>query len=479
MSPPETSTASKPDLVFDRRNLAASVDSTFLLLGNGDGTFQSGAFIGGVVSGEDVLTIEAADFNRDSRSDLALFDGWTISIFLGQGDGTFLPPVNTGVERLPGSSTHYSSPGIVVADFNRDGLPDIATRSNVMLGKGDGSFQPPLFFLERSTAKGDTPHPSAAADLNGDGHQDLVINYNSDSVSVFRGKGDGTMSPSVEFPAGLLYYLGVASADLDGDGLPDLAAANFRSNSISLLLNRSVRGPELGRAVSAAGGSASVAPESLATLFVPTPATATERASPPWPTRLGGVNLEVRDSAGAVHLAPLLYVSSTQINFQVPAGVALGEASLAIVGDRGSTPAGGMQVNTVAPGLFMVDHREGTPAAVGVRVASDGSQTPVSVFICEGLSCRPTVIPLSGDPIYLSFFGTGFRGATSTKVTGSINGVPVPVTYAGPQGTPGLDQINIRLLPELREAWLGWTGQGWLTLNIDGVVANAVLIRFH
>jgi hypothetical protein len=44
---------------------------------------------------------------------------------------------------------------------------------------------------------------------------------------------------------------------------------------------------------------------------------------------------------------------------------------------------------------------------------------------------------------------------------------------------PGLDQINIRLPPELREAWLGWTGQGWLTLSFDGVVANAALVRFR
>ncbi|MGH8247019.1 MAG: FG-GAP-like repeat-containing protein, partial [Gammaproteobacteria bacterium] len=441
--------------------------------GNGDGTFQSRALI----LGEEVFDVEAADFNRDGRTDLALDDGYRIWILLGQGDGAFLPPVMTNVERMPGSNTHYASSGIVVVDFNRDGLPDIATRSNVMLGKGDGSFHAPLFFLEQSTAKGNFPHASAAADLDGDGHQDLVISYNSNFVSVFRGKGDGTMSPSLEFPVGHMYYL--VTADLDGDGLPDVATANVRSNDISLLLNRSPRAPGLNRAVSAASGSAKVAPESLATLFVPTPATAAERASPPYPTRLGGINLEVRDSEGAVRLAPLLHVSSTQINFQVPAGTALGEASLAIIDDRGSTSAGGMQVNAVAPGLFMVDHREGTPAAVGVRVASDGSQTPVPVFMCEGLSCRPSVIPLAGDPVYLSFFGTGFRGATSTKVTGSINGVPVPVTYAGPQGTPGLDQIDIQLPPELREAWLGWTGQGWLTLSIDGVVANGALIRFR
>ena len=118
------------------------------------------------------------------------------------------------------------------------------------------------------------------------------------------------------------------------------------------------------------------------------------------------------------------------------------------------------------------------PAALGVRVAPNGQQTPVPVFNCFGPPgeapsfCSPTQIRLAGDPIYLSFYATGFRGANSSNVTASINGVRLPIEYAGPQGTPGVDQINVRLLPE---AALG--PPAFLTLAIDDVVANTALLQ--
>ena len=84
----------------------------------------------------------------------------------------------------------------------------------------------------------------------------------------------------------------------------------------------------------------------------------------------------------------------------------------------------------------------------------------------------------------LSFYGTGFRGANLDNVTCSIDFVPVPALYAGPQGIPGLDQINVRLLPEvLQGPNLWWFPNGELasglavTIRINGVVANYAEIR--
>jgi uncharacterized protein (TIGR03437 family) len=260
-------------------------------------------------------------------------------------------------------------------------------------------------------------------------------------------------------------------------------------NVISLLFFKPDGGPALRRAVSAASGAAIVAPGSLASIHLPTSVTVTEHASATsWPTRLGGISLEIRDKSGAARLAPLLYVSPSQINFQVPEATALGEAALSIVGDRAPAQAGGMQVEAVAPSLFMINLPLGEnnavpfPAAVAVRVASDGRQTPVPVFMCPpapGAACGPAAIPLppTGDPTYLSFFGTGFRGANAVKVVCMINGVRVPVEYAGPQGAPGVDQINVALLPAVR-------GQppipfGIVTISIDGVPANGAWLRFR
>jgi uncharacterized protein (TIGR03437 family) len=237
------------------------------------------------------------------------------------------------------------------------------------------------------------------------------------------------------------------------------------------------------RAISAASDMALVAPELLATLVAPTTATASASATPPWPNRLGGISLEVRDSSGATRLAPLIFVSPTQINFQVPAATALGEATLVIASDGGTIVAGSMQVAAVAPGLFMVSHDWTIPAATAVLVQPDGTQVPLPVFTCPGAedrgSCKLSSIPLStaGDrPIYLSLYGTGFRGANLSNVTCSISGVPVPVTYAGPQGTPGLDQINVRLPSYEALAKMARYYGYYVVVSINGVAANGAWI---
>lgn len=440
-------------------------------LGNGEGFFQTNTRI------DFSSWTHVADFNRDGRSDLATVLAQseteiTIGIHLAQTDGTLRVPVRTVLDSSP-----------VVADFNRDGLPDLATRAGIWLGKGDGSFQPSRPYASAEAAR-QWAGPAVAADFTGDGLMDLAIAHRgpgeedppANSFSLLVARGDGSFAPPVEYAEGLS---GVAAADLDGDGRADLARSG--NNIVSLQLSRPVGGPALRRAVSAASDTAIVAPGSLATIYLPTSATATERAAaPPWPTRLGGIGLEVRDKAGAARLAPLLYVSPSQINFQVPPATVLGEATLVLVADRASTPAGGMQVDPVAPALFLVNSV--VPAALAVRVASDGQQTPVPVFMCPPFpeaTCGPARIPLppTGDPTYLSFFGTGFRGANSVNVICTINGVRVPVEFAGPQGTPGLDQINIRLLPEVR-------GQppfsfGIVTISIDGVPANGIWLQFR
>ena len=452
-----------PDLLFGREAVLE------VALGNGGGFFQTSARIG------PSRWLHVADFNRDGRSDLATAleqseTQTTIGIHLAQADGTLRAPVRTVLDSSP-----------LVADFNRDGLPDLVTVAGIWLGKGDGGFQASRPYASPEAAR-QWAGPAVAADFTGDGLVDLAVAHRGEeerpanSFSLLAGRGDGSFAAPVEYAEGLA---GVPAGDLDGDGRADLARVG--DNTVSLLLFRPAGGPALRRAVSAASGTAIVTPGSLATIYLPTSATATERAAaPPWSTRLGSIGLEIRDKAGAAHLAPLLYVSPSQINFQVPPGTGLGEATLTLVAERGPTPAGGMQVDAVAPALFLVN--SGVPAALAVRVASDGQQTPVPVFMCPsfpGATCGPARIPLppTGDPTYLSFFGTGFRGANPVNVICTINGVRVPVEYAGPQGTPGLDQINIRLLPGVR-------GQppfflGIVTISIDGVPANGASLQFR
>ncbi len=87
-------------------------------------------------------------------------------------------------------------------------------------------------------------------------------------------------------------------------------------------------------------------------------------------------------------------------------------------------------------------------------------------FVGE-FSCGPAPIRVAGDPIYLSFYGNGFRRANAGNVTASLSGVQLPVEYAGPQGVPGVSPAT--------EAVLG--PPGFVTLAIDGVAANTALLQ--
>jgi len=366
----------------------------------------------------------------------------------------------------------------VLADFNRDGRADIATGTGVLIGKGNGTFQPERPYPAPGT-------PRTAADFTGDQLLDLVF-ASSDGFSILQGRGDGTFLPPAHFRTP---WPGGEAADLDGDRRADLCTTI--DNAVSVLLLRGPDEPALWRALSAASGRATVAPGSLASFYAPTLVTTTARAvAPPWPTQLGGIGVEIRDSAGVTFLAPLLFVSPAQINFLVPATMALGEAVLAIVSDRGATPAGGMYVEHAAPALFIAfppGDYEGfstslpIPAYSGTRVTANGVQTPLPVTECPrsggGQCFSPIPLHPAGDTVYLSFYGTGFRGANTANVTCAINGVQVPVEYAGPQGTPGLDQINVRLFPEVRGQ--PPAGPGFVTITMDGMVANFAALYFN
>jgi uncharacterized protein (TIGR03437 family) len=445
-----------------------------VLLGNGHGFFQASGTL------DFSRWVLVADFNRDGRDDVATVAEQTetqvaLAVSLARPDGSPWAAVRAVLDAVP-----------LVADFNRDGLPDLATAAGIRLGNGDGSFQAARAYASAEAAT-QWAVPAIASDFTGDGLIDLAVEHRAAGLfSLLAGRGDGSFAAPVEYAGALRPG---AAADLDGDGRTDLVRVG--DNNVSLLLFRAEGGPALRRAVSAATDTAIVAPGSLATLYAPVPVRAAESVpEPPWPARLGGVGVEVRDSTGIARIAPLLSVAPDRVVFQVPPDVAPGEAQLMLVTDGGSSPAAGMQVEAVAPSLFLMNRPDPAveesgppvPAASAVRVAPDGSQTPVPVFTCPsvpGARCGPVPIPLppSGDPIIVSFLGTGFRGANPVNVVCRINGVRVPVEYAGPEGTPGLDQITIRLGPEVR-------GQppipfGIVTVTIEGVPANSAWLQFR
>ncbi len=234
-------------------------------------------------------------------------------------------------------------------------------------------------------------------------------------------------------------------------------------------------GPARISSVSSANFSATLAPEEIASAFGANLATATQAAtSVPLSTNIAGTTVTVTDAMGIVRLAELFYVSPTQINYQVPPGVAAGAASVTVSLNGNPVGLGSTQIATVSPGLY-------TATADGKGVAAalviNGSALAYTFQCASNGTCTPAPIDLGtdSDQVVLELFGTGIRGRSSrAAVAVKIGSATLPVLYAGPQlGFVGLDQVNILLPKSLRGA-----GNVTATLTVDGQSANVVNLNF-
>jgi uncharacterized protein (TIGR03437 family) len=222
------------------------------------------------------------------------------------------------------------------------------------------------------------------------------------------------------------------------------------------------------RVVSAASfAGPNVAAESIATAFGDqlSPSTA-EATALPLPTSLAGFTLTITDSRGIERPAPLFYISPTQVNFAVPAGVAAGQATVRVFNGPVARSTTRIQVDAVAPALFTRNASgSGLAAALAVRVGADGAAVPLDI---AGLD-----FGREGDTVYLSLYGTGIRNRSAvTAVSATIGGANARVEYAGPQlQFVGLDQVNVAVPREL-------AGRGVLdiVLTVDGRPANTVQV---
>ncbi|PYT24836.1 MAG: hypothetical protein DMG58_25420 [Acidobacteria bacterium] len=230
---------------------------------------------------------------------------------------------------------------------------------------------------------------------------------------------------------------------------------------------------------SAASSITTVAPGSIASIYGSSLSAATKQAdAQPLPESLGGVSLSVRDATGTGRAASLLYVSPGQINFIVPQDIQPGLATFIVTTGGAAAVSAPGTVLPAAPTLFSASaNGNGVAAATAIRTqaGAQGLQAPVPVFQCGASGCVAVPIDLGIDtPVYLSLYGTGIRNRSSlSNVTVTINGVNVPVLYAGSQPEfAGLDQVNVALTLNLRGS-----GETNVVLVVDGQTANPVTLN--
>ena len=229
-----------------------------VLLGNGDGTFQAPRIYasGGYLA----YSLAIKDVNRDGEPDVVVGDGCesdadcsngAVAVLLGNGDGTFQSP-----QIYPSGGWGEYQIAIAVDDVNHDGSPDIVVANEcsmgtnlgctdyagvveVLLGKGDGTFHATGTF----SSGGFTAESIAIADVNGDGKPDLLVGNDciasgngcasSGSVGILLGNGDGTFQTASTYSLGGPFAWSIAVADINKDGRPDLVISN---RDINILL---------------------------------------------------------------------------------------------------------------------------------------------------------------------------------------------------------------------------------------------------
>ena len=170
-----------------------------------------------------------ADFNGDGHLDIVTNN---YTVLMGNGDGTFRPPTIY--------SANSNSYGVVTGDFNGDGKPDFATAGldgnvGVWINDGAGKFKQPLLY-----PTGGSPRSLVTGDFNGDGIADIAVALlqgQASGIGVLIGVGDGSFQPFVTYLLGT-HQTALAVADFNGDGKSDIAAASTDDRVVTILLGK-------------------------------------------------------------------------------------------------------------------------------------------------------------------------------------------------------------------------------------------------
>ena len=462
-----------PDLIFESTLKDSLVTYAF---GKGDGTFPTTVVVpwpaevlipNNIAPDPHAVNMLTADFNGDGKPDI------TVAISRLTNPGGFgqiefseillytLFSNKSGGFADPQLFTRFAASGILVGDFDGNGTLDLA-----IYGTDSATNNATLYFMSSygtpssatQTLPGDTTvavkDPARAADLNGEGRSRIVtasghqIGFSIvNTVYIYSATSkDLVLAGSFDLASAATDLIVV---DLNGDGKPDIVIANTANTTIAINTTAGAASQLTGaqNGASFAVGQP-LAPGSLASLFgvgmVPASVSA-QATTIPLPASLGGLSLTV----GGIP-APLMYVSSTQVNFQVPWTVPTGPADVVATVNGTPLPKLTVTIGAVEPGIFSVGY--GTGQAIAIN--SDGSLTAPANSI-PGYATRPAK---PGETIII--LATGLGAVSPSIATGAaasdgirnttvipavlINGTAATVAFHGlsPQFV-GVNQLNV------------------------------------
>jgi FG-GAP-like repeat/Putative Ig domain/Bacterial Ig-like domain (group 3) len=415
-----------------------TIANVTVLLGNGDGTFTaSAASATGVIES---AAIAVTDFNGDGKLDLAVggpslatndsdYDSGTVTVLLGNGDGTFKAPVTI-------ASPSGFTLSIAAGDLNGDGKPDLvvsneenpavmASYSGVyltLLGNGDGTFTNAPGSYQGFPGSATS---IAIADFNGDGKPDLALASDFyDVITIQLGNGDGTFTAT---PASTVSSLGqtLVTADINGDGLPDLATGSNHPDSVFILLDSVTE--------TATVTTAKVAPVGTGTHLV--------EASYPGDTNYGA---STSNTVGLLAGTPAINVSPVTL----PMGMVRSAYSQSLTATGGTGPYHySVTAGTLPQGLSLTASGvlAGTPALSGTYLftitATDSSATPNTTSVAYALvieAAPPAVITISP-----SMLPNGMAGVAYSQTLSGNGGTP-PYTFSADPSTfpPGITMTS-------------------------------------